>query len=552
MERSTRYRYPSGRAWFAAALLGLAAPVTTCTGPPHPPVVRTPHTAESYVRPYTADFGYGCNMGYYGSGWDDEHLASAISKAGGQTIRVTLPDQFLDKWGWQARQAAFNHHTTNLGLRELVCFVGEPSAAHRDKTVYPGCREPSKLFANLYEPIWLADSTVNPRNYYAAYIYRLTQTYGKHIRFWEVVNEPDFIADVSNKEWLSRAPQPAETTNTLAPIYHYIRTLRITWEVVKKYCPEDYVAPGGLGYAEYLDALLRFTDNPQGGAVTAQYPARGGAYFDVVDYHVYPSYYLRRRNLLHTGFNYQRNSDNAAAQLLRHKVQFEAVLRKHGFNGETYPEKHFIVTETNISRRTAEWRYGSDEMQRNFGIKALVAAQKNGIRQVHFYSVAEAASAPRPPAGIPVSEEFKLMGLYENMNRDLPGREKLTQLGQGFQTTAQLLAGWHYDAARTAALHLPEEVDGAAFRRADQYQYVLWAKTQLDQQEDATARYAFPAGWPVAGLERRGWDFGTSAASMRLPGREVLLDGTPAFFTILPLTGLQLAATARPTPRASR
>ncbi|UOQ77184.1 hypothetical protein MUN84_00090 [Hymenobacter sp. 5516J-16] len=214
------------------------------------------------MRPYTADFGYGCNMGYYGSGWDDEHLASAISKAGGQTIRVTLPDQFLDKWGWQARQAAFDHHTTNLGLRELVCFVGEPSAEHRDQTVYPGCRESSKLFANLYEPIWLADSTVNPRNYYAAYVYRLTQTYGKHIRFWEVVNEPDFITDVSNKEWLERAPRPAETTNTLAPIYHYIRTLRITWEIVKKYCPEDYVTPGGLGYAEYLDALLRYTDNP--------------------------------------------------------------------------------------------------------------------------------------------------------------------------------------------------------------------------------------------------------------------------------------------------
>ncbi|GAB2778587.1 hypothetical protein HNQ93_001629 [Hymenobacter luteus] len=546
MKRMIRFARVGSQLVVGAALLGLAAPVSTCTGPQHPAAPRTPHTAESYVRPYTADFGYGCNMGYYGSGWNDEQLASAISRAGGQTIRVTLPEQFLAKWEWQARRAAFRHHTTNLGLRELVCFVGEPSAEHRDKTVYPGCREPSKLFANLYEPIWLPDSTVNPCNYYAAYIYRLTQTYGKHIRFWEVVNEPDFITNVSNKEWLDRAPNPAETTNTLAPIYHYIRTLRITWEVVKKYCPEDYVTPGGLGYAEYLDALLRFTDNPQGGAVTAQYPARGGAYFDVVDYHVYPSYYLRRRNLLHTGFNYQRNSDNAAAQLLRHKARFEAVLRKHGFNGETYPEKHFIITETNISRRTAEWRYSSDEMQRNFGIKALVAAQKNGIRQVHFYSVAEAADAPPEPSGVSSADEFKLMGMYENMNRDLPGREKLTQLGQGFKTTAGLLAGWRYDAARTAALQLPDEVEGAAFRRADQYQYVLWAKTQLDQQETATARYSFPPEWRVAAIERRAWDAGSSEVSTRLPGREVLLDGAPAFFTLLEPTGLQLAAAPRP------
>ncbi|RPD45039.1 hypothetical protein DNI29_20335 [Hymenobacter sediminis] len=536
-----------------AAVLSLAAGFASCSGPQHPAaVVRTPNTAESYVRPYTADFGYGCNMGYYGSGWDDEHLASAISKAGGQTIRVTLPDQFLDKWGWQARQAAFDHHTINLGLRELVCFVGEPSAEHRDKTVYPGCREPSKLFANLYEPIWNADSTINPRNYYAAYIYRLTQTYGKHIRFWEVVNEPDFITDVSNKEWLDRAPNPAETTNTLAPIYHYIRTLRITWEVVKKYCPEDYVTPGGLGYAEYLDALLRFTDNPNNGAVTAQYPARGGAYFDVVDYHVYPSYYLRRRNLLHTSFNYLRNSDNAAAQLLRHKAQFEAVLHKHGFNGDTYPEKHFIVTETNISRRPAEWRYSSDEMQRNFGIKALVAAQKNGIRQVHFYSVAEATDAPQEPAGVSSADEFKLMGMYENMNRDRPGHEKLTPLGLGFKTTANLLAGWRYDAPRTAALKLPEEADGAAFRRGSQYVYVLWAKTQLDQQEAASVRYTFPAAWSVAGLERRAWDFGVSGVSTRMPGPTVLLDGAPAFFTPLEDAKKQLAARAYPHPKAEQ
>ncbi|UOQ77185.1 hypothetical protein MUN84_00095 [Hymenobacter sp. 5516J-16] len=134
------------------------------------------------------------------------------------------------------------------------------------------------------------------------------------------------------------------------------------------------------------------------------------------------------------------------------------------------------------------------------------------------------------------------MGMYENMNRDLPGREKLTQLGLGFKTTAELLAGWRYDAARTAALQLPEQADGAAFRRNGQYQYVLWAKTEFDQREEATVRYSFPAGWLVGAVERRAWDFGSSGVSMRLPGRELLLDATPAFFTTLEPIGLQVAA----------
>lgn len=542
-----RYHAMGGRPLVVAALLALMGPFSTCTNPQQSAVRRIPHTAESHVRPYLADFGYGCNMGYYGENWTDEHLAAAIRRAGGRTIRVTLPEQFLEKWGWQARQATFAHHTGRLGLQELVCFVGEPAPEHRDKTVYPGCREPSRLFANLYEPIWNADSTVNPNNYYAAYIYRLTQTYGRHIRFWEVVNEPDFINDTSNKEWLSRAPRPAETPNTLAPIFHYIRTLRITWEVVKRYCPEDYVTPGGLGYAEYLDALLRYSDNPRNGAVTAQYPARGGAYFDVVDYHVYPAYYLRRRNLLHTGFNYLRNSDNAAEQIIHHKTQLEAVLRKHGFDGAVYPRKHFIVTETNISRRTAEWRYGSDEMQRNFGIKALVLAQKHDIRQVHFYSVAEAANVPATANGIPTEDEFKLMGFYENMSRDMPGHEKLTPLGLGFKTTAQLLHGWQYDAARTAALRLPDEAEGAAFRRDNDYVYVLWAKTRQDQQEAATVRYSFPADWPLDGTERRAWDFALTGAVRKLSGREIVLQGAPQFFRLIEAEKPRLAAQLPPT-----
>ncbi|RZK24771.1 MAG: hypothetical protein EOO56_00180 [Hymenobacter sp.] len=513
--------------WALASLLaGCSADSQPTTQPP------APHTAQAAVQPYPAAFGYGCNLGYYGPPWSDEQLAHAVAAAGGTTIRVTLPEQFLAQWGPAARVPAFRYYADSLHLRDLVCFVGEPAPAHRDATTYPGCREPSKLFANLYEPIWRADGTINPQNYYAQYIYQLIKQYGQTIRVWEVVNEPDYITDTSNKEWLGRAPEPAELPNLRAPIYRYIRTLRITWEVVKRYQPTAYVTPGGLGYAEYLDALLRYTDNPHAGEASAEYPATGGAYFDVLDYHVYPSYYLRHRSWRSFGrLAYLRNSDTAAEQVLGHKNDMDAVLRRYGYDGTTYPRKHFIVTETNISRRPADWRAGSDEMQRNFGIKALVLAQQQGLRQLHFYQVGEAA--PAPPGGVPVSgeEEFKLMGLYENLNRDVPGHQRPTELGRAVRTTAYVLRGLAYDAAATAALHLPRAVGGGAFSGGGRTAYVLWAKVQGDQREVAAARYSFPAGSGVGRVAHYAWNYrpGVDKPVSR-PAQNLALSGSPDFF----------------------
>ena len=527
-----------GPRWVKPLDPGLAAgALASCAGSgAHPPAAPAPHTAQAAVRPYTGAFGYGSNLGYYGPTWPDERLAQAVRAAGGTTIRVTLPEQLLAQWGEDIRRPTFRYYADSLHLRDLVCFVGEPAPAHRDPAVYPGCREPSKLFANLYEPIWNPDSTINPRNYYAHYIYRLTQRYGDNIRVWEVVNEPDFITDTSNKEWLKRAPTPAEMTNVRAPIYRYIRTLRITWEVVKKYRPAAFVTPGGLGYPEYLDALLRYTDNPRDGAPAAAYPATGGAYFDVLDYHVYPAYYLRHRAWQRAGrFAYTRNSDFAAAQVLEHQQAMEEVLRKYGYDGSAYPRKHFIVTETNISRRPADWRAGTDEMQRNFGLKALVLAQQHGLRQLHFYQVGEAADAPPVGASVAGGEEFKLMGLYQNLNRDAPGHQQLTQLGQALRTSSRLLSGLPYSAAATAALRLPAEVAGGAFTDGRRTIYVLWAKTLVDQSEKASATYSLPIGGGVGQVIQYAWDAvpGAPRPAAR-PAQGLHLTGTPAFFELAP------------------
>ncbi len=469
-------------------------------------------------------------MGYYSTGWNDEKLAGIISKAGGQTIRPTLPDHFIEQWGINVRLNAFNYYTGTLGMRDLVCFVEGPSDAHRDWTTYPGSSQPSKLFANLYQPIWNPDGTVNQNNYYAWYIYRLVQTYGSHIRFWEVVNEPDFVNGVNPSEWLTRPPLPAETANTLAPFYHYIRMLRITWEVVKKYNPDDYVTPGGIGYTEYLDALLRYTDNPADGSVTSQYPHKGGAYFDVLSYHVYPSWFLRRWDNSSGGFRYMNTSDHAVNQMISHKNGMESVLTKYGYNGASHPRKHFILTEVNVSRRTSDWQYSSDEMQRNFGIKALVLAQKNNISQVHFFGVGEGVNAPDPSASVSSGVAYGLMGLYENLNRDAPGSEKLTQQGRGLTTTTQLLSGFQYDASRTAAMNLPASAEGGAFVKDGAYVYVLWAKALTDRSENASAVYSFPTAWNMADVERFEWDYSSTARVARLSSQGISLGGSPSFF----------------------
>jgi len=498
------------------------------------PVARAqapPQTADTYVRPYTEAFQYGTNLGYYNDRWNDELLAGLAQQRGSHTLRPALPEYFVDQYGYDIRVNTFRAYTTTLGMKELTCFVEGPSAAHREATTYPGAAGQSKVFANLYEPIWQADGSVNANNYYAAYLYRLLLTYGDYVRFWEIVNEPDFTNMRDPKEWAGRPPAPGELVNLQAPVYSYIRMLRISYEVIHKYRPEAYVTTGGVGYPAFVDALLRYTDNPDGGRVTAQYPRGGGAYLDALSFHSYPSYELHDWDGALGGFRYRRTSDGAARQVLTDQAAMQAVLNRYGYDGSQHPRKPLIITETNVSRRTSEDRTGSDELQRNFGIKTLVLSQQSGVGQLYFYSLGEGVNAP--PAGQSVSGdgEIALMGLYENLNRDAPGQARPTQLGQGFASTSRLLYGYAYDPARTAALALPPAVDGAAFRQGSAYRYVLWAKALVDNSEQASATYSFPAAWNLGQLKRAEWDFASTSQQTSTAPQAIALSGSPAFFS---------------------
>ncbi|SET88271.1 PA14 domain-containing protein, partial [Hymenobacter actinosclerus] len=467
-------------------------------------------------------------------------MAAIAQTLGVHSIRPTLPEAFVEQYGYNIRQAAFQSYASSQGMRELTCFVEGPTAAHRDPTTYPGGSEPSRLFAHLYEPIWNPDGSVNQNNYYAYYFYRLLPIYGDNVRFWEIVNEPDFRYGTGLDAWLTRPPTPDEVPNLRAPIFHYIRMLRISYEILKKYRPDAYVTTGGIGYPQFLDALLRYTDNPDGGKVTAEYPNKGGAYLDAISFHSYPSYSLHTWDTSLNGFRYSRTSDLATDQLLKERQAMVDVLNRYGYNGTTYPVKHLLISETNIGRRTSDDRTGTDEMQRNFTIKVLVQAQKNDIRQLYLYQLGESVNAPAPGVSVSGTDELALMGLYENLLRDAPGAQRITQQGQALATTSKLLYGWSYDAARTTALALPAGIQGAAFGKAGAYTYVLWAKALTDNSEVATATYSFPAAWNLTSLERYEWDYAATSAKTSLASQNITLTSSPSFFTA--------ASSTTPTP----
>ncbi|MFN4257632.1 MAG: hypothetical protein ACK4Q5_21885, partial [Saprospiraceae bacterium] len=135
-------------------------------------------------------------------------------------------------------------------MGEHTVIVGFPSEQHRDPTQYcPGLQ--SELFANMYTPVWDGGANGTPyndENYYAAYLYKIVSLYKGYVRFWEIWNEPGFdytgglgyAQPGSPGNWWDNNPSPCDY-KLRAPIFHYVRLLRISWEIIKTLDPEAYV-----------------------------------------------------------------------------------------------------------------------------------------------------------------------------------------------------------------------------------------------------------------------------------------------------------------------
>ncbi|MEM9992377.1 MAG: hypothetical protein AAF738_11480, partial [Bacteroidota bacterium] len=428
-------------------------------------------------------------------------------------------------------------HYAHLGGKDHVVFLGDPSQEVRDPSWYCS-EERSALFANMYAPIWddgENGTPVNEENPYALYVYKTVSTYKDYVKFWEVWNEPDFTRhgnyfDLPQNpgNWWNNDPQPCNY-KLKAPIYHYIRLLRISYEVIKSVDPDAYVAIGGLGYPSFLDAVLRNTDNPTDGSVERSFPLKGGAYFDVMSYHTYPHIdgSLRIWNSDRTHSTWQRNTDRAVDGILSLRQEFEDVLFKHGYSGTTYPAKEWLITESQAPRKPIRHRWGSDEVQINFILKALIESQRHHIRQFHIFTIGDKRDFRD---AYQLGHEYDLMGFYKNLRKAKPHQQQANPVTYAYKTASDLLYGKYFDHTTFDSLPLPEGVRGGAFsNEAGETTYVLWAKLTGDRTENASKLIDLEQALGTSEVQVRAWDFCQTQEVRRMSSKRIALTGRPIF-----------------------
>lgn len=412
-------------------------------------------------------FRHGVNYGYI-PGITDEQSGMLARRAGANSARLSLPERHLEMWGYDI-EAADNASYVKNGITSSVVFLSGPTAAHSSAPQgTPDWELDHYIPKNLYEPIFLGDGSVNPSNYWATYVYKTVTTYKPWIKVWSVWNEPDWVSDwQATLTWGTEPPTKEQLVRFNGSIYDYVRMLRVTREVAKKADPEAKVAVGGLGYPSFLAAVLRYTDDPAGGAVSAEFPEKGGAYFDVVDMHYYP--------IFSPG-----NSDQGADGLMKLKKEFQAVLEAAGAS-----PKEWVITETGAPHVTIQGQNSGPEYARNYLLKAMTKSQAEGILGIDWFCLSDGKN--------PSSNPFEAMGLYNNLE-GIPSIDQaaLTESGEAYATLGKLLDDARFDAASTASLGLPAGVEGAAFRvspdAAAKRAFVLWARAD-GGGEGATASF---------------------------------------------------------------
>lgn len=533
-----------------------------------PLIAQVNYTANERVARYGEKsdeyFLYGANMDWKNAAWTDEIMGTILCSdpteygnegPNANSLRPALYDRFVAQYGVEYRIPTFKHYAEK-GAKVNTIFLSGPRKEYWDRPCPLSEKEqalPYDLpasFKNLYEPIWITkngNTEVNPENYYAKYVYDVVKEFKPYARFWEIWNEPDLTYNGNGDKgpndannWWTSDPDPCELHNLRSPIQNYVRLLRISYEVIKTIDPEAIVCTGGIGYTSFLDAILRNTDNPDAGKVTTEYPNKGGAYFDYVSFHVYPMYYLRkwmgRNEQYPDGFKYFRHTDKAIDTTMIRRNEMVDLLLKYGYDGNNYPKKGWILSETNLPSRVVKdlradstgkvdkWYIGSDEAQRNYLTKIAIECQKENMNAIYVFRPYDISQDELE------GDEYKTMGFYEDLP-DKPGAKlTLKPSGKAWRTMVKLLSERKYSESQTSVLNLEsedwaEKVKGAAFHssNSNDYIYVLWAKTSLDNDESAHVEYEFPTS--IKASTYTTWDDKTYPVE----NNKIALTGSPVF-----------------------
>lgn len=511
-------------------------------------------TAKDVSRPFTftgpPKIGY--NGGFYPNnafttfGEKQQSLAAYLVSGKGP-FRTSLFANFIGPGGYAPdyELPRFKYMVDTLGMDKPTVFVGilasQPYIYQEDST-YPGAPYQSRAFKNMYEPIFLPDGSVNPDNYMAVYIKTICDVYGNYVGVLGLVNEPD-IPFGSTSAWDNAMPTPGSLANWQAPFPRYIRGLQILWEVTQKYRPDIPVTVGGVGFYEYLRCLGKYTANPVDGSVTAEWPHTGLAYISTIDWHLYPMYHFFNYNPFPTQ-KWHHNSDYYAKYAGVKKDSIEANLKAFGYNGVTYPRKPHIISEINLPRVPWGVNIGSfnqinfnDSLQSNWLIKQFVQGMKDTIQMTNLYLIAEQANVPPDNKTDELSLYF-FMAPYANGNAAGLSVSTLVKLKQFYthKTIDSLLGGWYYDAARTTAMNLAGNIEGAAFKLGNQYRYIIWASTyNNDSTETASGTYSFPSEFGMSNVYKYNWQW-SKGDKPRVKGssQSIALTGEPMFITEAP------------------
>jgi hypothetical protein len=453
-------------------------------------------------------FRHGMNSGHVNPNFTDNDDGLLGTLAGADSNRIKLPQYFLDQWGATVRVDAAQSYIDN-GMSNLVCFLIGPSASH--STAPAGADDATLeqyIPTDLYQPIFAADGSVNAGNSWAKYVEEAVTTYKTWVRIWEVWNEPDWTPNyATTMGWATAAPTKADLPRFNGDIFDYIRMLRVTYAVVKKVDPTALVALGGIGYPTFLSAILRYTDDPAGGAVSGDYPSKGDAYFDVLNFHYYPLYT-------------PGNSDAAVAGMFSLRDGFQAELTKANVVGKTWN-----ATETGAPRFAFGSTPGGDDYAKNYVLKVMLEAQLEGFLGLDWFLLADGATVGAS------TDPYQYMGLYLNTTGLTATSDAVrTDTGTAYATLGKLLKGASADAAATAALALPANIGGGAFVATDgRHVVALWAKGTSD--EAATATYALASTGTVTAYAWNYASTGTSTTIAPAGGTASLaLTATPQFF----------------------
>lgn len=444
----------------------------------------------------------GINLGHRNVAWSDRQTSDLATRVGVTSARISLPMTHLETWGYGVELSDIQYYRDHGMDRHLVAFLTRPSAACSTAPAgTPDWELAHYVPSGLYEPIWSSPGVVNPANCWARHVFETVRTYHDLIDIWEIWNEPDWVSDWRHTlTWWETPPTADQLPRFHGGIFEYIRLLRVSAEVIRAVDPEALVATGGLGYPSFVDALLRYTDNPADGSVTAAHPHRGGHWFDVHAIHYYPIF----------GGG---NSDRGAAGFLEHLEEHLAVLAARAAG-----PKAIIVTESGAPHVAVGDAPGGAAYARNYLMKLVVLAAAAGVSGVDWFLLTDTAPVESP------GDPFDVMGLYlDTLGLSDPADAVTTETGIAHATVAALLG----DAVSFSPLAQEvtgEGFDGVAVQLPERGGLVLWAVG--DAGEDATTTVTLADG---RAMEAYFWDHAVRPEAWRTyaAGEPVELTASP-------------------------